>query len=74
VAAGDGSSFAKMVPKMADCLRANGCTHVEPGLISGGVHYVVEDQSKEVADLIERCASPHSKRGSEYVCDSRYSA
>ena len=54
---GDGSPFAKLVPKIADGLRAHGCAHVETGLIHGAVHYVVEDQPEHVADLIERYAS-----------------
>ncbi len=61
LAAGDGSPFAKLVPKMAEGLRANGCTHVETGLMRGSVHYVVADQPDAVADLIERYASPHSE-------------
>ena len=60
VAAGDGSPFAKLIPKIAEGLRTNGCTHVETGLIQNAVHYVVEDQPDEVADLIERYASLHS--------------
>ena len=54
---GDGSPFAKLVPKIADGLRAHGCAHVETGLIHGAVHYVLEDQPEQVADLIERYAS-----------------
>jgi pimeloyl-ACP methyl ester carboxylesterase len=61
LAAGDGSPFVKLVPKMAEGLRANGCTHVQTGLIRGSVHYVVEDQPEAVADLIEQYASPHSE-------------
>jgi len=57
LAAGDGLPFAKLVPKIAEGLHANGCTHVETGLIRGSVHYVVEDQPEAVADLIERYAS-----------------
>ena len=57
LAVGDGSPFAKLVPKIAEGLRANGCTHVETGLIRGSVHYVVEDQPEAAADLIERYAS-----------------
>ena len=60
LAAGDGSPFSNLVPKIAEGLRANGCTHVETGLILGAVHYVVEDQPQAVADLIERYASLHS--------------
>jgi pimeloyl-ACP methyl ester carboxylesterase len=59
--AGDGSPFATLVPKIADSLRAHGCTHVETGLIRGAIHYVVEDQPDVVADLIERYASVHSR-------------
>jgi pimeloyl-ACP methyl ester carboxylesterase len=61
VGAGDGSPFARLVPKIAEGLRANGCTHVETGLIPGSVHYLVEDQPETVADLIERYASAHSE-------------
>ena len=61
VGAGDGAPFAKLIPKIADGLRANGCTHVETGLIPGSVHYLVEDQLETVADLIERYASLHSQ-------------
>jgi pimeloyl-ACP methyl ester carboxylesterase len=61
VGAGDGSPFARLVPKIAEGLRANGCTHVETGLIPGSVHYLVEDQPDTVTDLIERYASLHSE-------------
>jgi pimeloyl-ACP methyl ester carboxylesterase len=54
---GDGSPFAKLIPKIADGLRAHGCTHVETGLIHGAVHYLVEDQPDQVTALIERYAS-----------------
>jgi pimeloyl-ACP methyl ester carboxylesterase len=57
LAAGDGSPFAKLVPKMAEGLRANGCTQVETGVIQGSVHYVVDDQPQAVAKLIEDHAS-----------------
>jgi len=59
--AGENSPFAKLVPTFAKGLRARGCSHVETGLILGAVHYVVEDQPEEVAELIERYASLHSK-------------
>jgi pimeloyl-ACP methyl ester carboxylesterase len=58
MAVGDGSPFVPLLPKMADGLRANGCAHVETGLIRGAVHYVVEDQPETVANLIEQHASP----------------
>jgi pimeloyl-ACP methyl ester carboxylesterase len=57
VGAGDGSPFSQVVPKITEGLRANGCTHVETGLIRGAIHYVVEDQPEAVADLIEQYAS-----------------
>jgi pimeloyl-ACP methyl ester carboxylesterase len=61
LAAGDGSPFSKLVPKIADGLRASGCSHVETGLIRGAVHYDVADQPEEVADLIVRYASQRVK-------------
>ena len=57
VGAGDGSPFARLLPKIAEGLHATGCTHVETGLIPGSVHYLVADQPERVADLIERHAS-----------------
>jgi pimeloyl-ACP methyl ester carboxylesterase len=60
LAAGAGSPFAKLVPKIAEGLRASGLTNVETGLIPGAIHYVVADQPEAVADLIERYASPPS--------------
>jgi pimeloyl-ACP methyl ester carboxylesterase len=55
--AGEKSPFAKLLPKIADGLRANGCTEVETGLIPGAMHYVFEDQPEATADFIERHAS-----------------
>ena len=55
--AGEHSPFAKLLPKVAADLRAHGWTHVETGLIPGGVHYLVEDQPNALADLIEKYAS-----------------
>jgi pimeloyl-ACP methyl ester carboxylesterase len=55
--AGEKSPFAKLVPKFAGGLRANGCSHVETGLIPGAVHYVVQDQPSQVVDLIKQYAS-----------------
>ncbi len=57
LATGDGSPFAKVIPKTAEALRINGCTRVETGLINTSGHYVVEGQPNAVADLIERYAS-----------------
>jgi pimeloyl-ACP methyl ester carboxylesterase len=55
--AGEKSPFAKLVPKVAEGLRANGFTHLETALIPDSIHYLVEDQPDAVADLIERHAS-----------------
>jgi pimeloyl-ACP methyl ester carboxylesterase len=55
--AGENSPFAKMVPVFAEGLRVNGCAYVNTGLIPGAVHYVVQDQPAEVAELIERYAA-----------------
>jgi pimeloyl-ACP methyl ester carboxylesterase len=60
LAAGEGSPFAKLIPKMAVDLRTKGFAHVESGLIPSAVHYLVEDQPEAVADLIERYAAPQS--------------
>jgi len=59
--AGENSPFAKLVSTFAKGLRGRGCSHVETGFIPGAVHYVVEDQPGEVAELIERYASLHSQ-------------
>jgi pimeloyl-ACP methyl ester carboxylesterase len=61
VAAGDRSPFARLIPKIANGLRANGLAHVETGLVHGSGHYLVEDQPDAVAELIERHASSHPK-------------
>jgi pimeloyl-ACP methyl ester carboxylesterase len=52
--AGENSPFAKMVSVFAEGLRFTGCRDVNTGLIPGAVHYIVEDQPAEVAELIER--------------------
>ena len=61
LAGGGESSFAALVPNIVEGLRANGFTHVEAGVIPGAVHYDVQDQPDEVAELIEQHASPTSK-------------
>jgi pimeloyl-ACP methyl ester carboxylesterase len=53
LAAGDGSPFAKLIPKIAEGLGTNGFTHVETGMIHASGHYDVEDQPAAVARLIE---------------------
>jgi pimeloyl-ACP methyl ester carboxylesterase len=53
----DAANMAEDICQLALGLRANGCTHVETGLIQGAVHYLLEDQPDQVAGLIERYAS-----------------
>jgi pimeloyl-ACP methyl ester carboxylesterase len=52
VGAGDGSPFARLLPKIAEGLHTSGCTYVETGLIPGSVHYLVADQPETVAGVI----------------------
>jgi len=54
------SPFAQLVPKMAEGLRANGCAHVETGIIRAALHPWSRISPEAVADLIERYASLHS--------------
>jgi pimeloyl-ACP methyl ester carboxylesterase len=53
VAAGDASPFAKLLPQIADGLRAKGCSNVKTSLIADCGHYVIADQPDSVASLIE---------------------
>jgi hypothetical protein len=52
-----GREFAVRQIAFAERLHAVGCSHLETGFIRGAVHYVMEDQQEEVAQLIERYAS-----------------
>ena len=44
LAGGAGSPFAKLVPKIAEGLRASGLIRVQTELITDSIHYVVADQ------------------------------
>lgn len=59
VGAGERSPFAKYVPPMAASLRANGCERVETATILGSSHYVMEEASGRVLELIEVNAKNH---------------
>jgi pimeloyl-ACP methyl ester carboxylesterase len=61
LAAGDGSPFAKLIPKIAEGLGTNGFAHVETGIIHASGHYDVEDQPAAVASLIELHASQRTQ-------------
>ena len=56
LAAGDASPFANLLPRIADGLRAKGCSDVKTSVIADCGHYVIADQPSAVADLIERFA------------------
>jgi pimeloyl-ACP methyl ester carboxylesterase len=57
-ATGEKSPFVSLVPKFVEGLHANGLSRVETATIPGAVHYLVADQPKAVAALIERHAAP----------------
>lgn len=57
VLAGGDQSFASLLPKMAEDMRAHGCKNVIIETIKDSKHYVAEDQPEIVAALIERYAS-----------------
>jgi pimeloyl-ACP methyl ester carboxylesterase len=57
VLAGGDKSFANLLPKMAEDMRAHGCKNVFIETIKNSKHYVAEDQPERVAELIERYAS-----------------
>lgn len=55
-ATGDQSPFVKLVPKVAQGLRAKGLSHVETATVPGSIHYLLADRPADVAALIERHA------------------
>jgi pimeloyl-ACP methyl ester carboxylesterase len=57
LAPGRNSPFEKLMPSIADALRAHGCANVEIEVIENSVHYVADEQPDAVAQLIERHAS-----------------
>jgi pimeloyl-ACP methyl ester carboxylesterase len=54
---GENSPFGKLMPSLAEALRAHGCTNVEIEIIKSSVHYLIDEQPEAVAELIERYAS-----------------
>ena len=56
VLAGGEQSFAKLMPKVAEALKAHGCASVTVEVINNSAHYVVEEQPEAVAGLVERHA------------------
>jgi pimeloyl-ACP methyl ester carboxylesterase len=57
VLVGGDKSFAKLLPKMGEGLRAHGCKSIIIETIKDGAHYVADEQPEIVAELIERYAS-----------------
>jgi pimeloyl-ACP methyl ester carboxylesterase len=57
VLVGGDKSFAKLLPKMAEDLRAHGCKTVIIETMKDSSHYVADEQPQIVTELIERYAS-----------------
>ena len=57
LAPGENSPFKKLMPRLADDLRAHGCATVKIEVIKNSAHYVANEQPRAVAQLIERYAS-----------------
>jgi len=57
LAPGENSPFEKLMPSLAEALRAHGCTNVKIEVIKNSVHYVADEQPDAVVELIERYAS-----------------
>lgn len=56
LAPGENSPFENLMPRLAEDLRAHGCTNVKLEVIKNSVHYVADEQPEAVAELIERYA------------------
>jgi pimeloyl-ACP methyl ester carboxylesterase len=54
---GGDKSFANLLPKMGEDMRAHGCKTVTIETIKDSGHYVADEQPEIVAELIERYAS-----------------
>lgn len=57
VMVGGDHSFGKLLPRVADALRAHGCASVTIEIINNSAHYVFEEKPDAVAELVERYAS-----------------
>jgi pimeloyl-ACP methyl ester carboxylesterase len=56
LAPGENSPFVRLMPRLAEDLRAHGCANVKLEIIKNSVHYVVDEQPEAVAELITRYA------------------
>ena len=57
LAPGENSPFEKLMPRLAEDLRAHGCANVKIEVIKNSVHYAADEQPEAVTQLIERYAS-----------------
>ena len=57
LASREDSLFEKLMPRFAKALRDHGCANVKIEVIKNSVHYVADEQTEALAQLIERYAS-----------------
>ena len=57
LAPGENSPFEKLMPSLAEALRAHGCTNVKIEVIKNSVHYVADEPPDAVVELIVRYAA-----------------
>jgi pimeloyl-ACP methyl ester carboxylesterase len=57
IGSGEHDAFAEFLPRIADAMRAHGCTNLKMETVQGAVHYVAEEKPEAVAYLIERYAT-----------------
>ena len=57
IGSGEHDAFAEFLPRIADAMRAHGCTNLKMETVQGAVHYVAEAKPEAVAYLIERHAA-----------------
>ena len=56
LAPAENSPFEKLMPNIAEALRAHGCANVKVEVVKNSVHYVADEQPDAVAELIARYA------------------
>jgi len=56
LAPGENSPFEKLMPSLAEALRAHGCANVKIEVIKNSVHYVADEQPEAVAELVTQYA------------------
>jgi pimeloyl-ACP methyl ester carboxylesterase len=53
---GEHDAFTKFMPRIAEAIRAQGCTNLKTEVVKGSAHYIFEEKPEEMAELIERYA------------------